>query len=255
MHLSKISLRILNNRRNNDSLILGTLTSAPQRITTYPCCFQLAWLNPCRQSKLVTSLPPHTGNQRKIEKENHLILSQKPIYSIVNINKQNCIPKPLIRRKRNMNLFKLAPLLLLALLAAIAKADFGDTVDPTFNCPALTTCAQVCVATVEDCPLEMACPNENESLCADGSCAVFCDPTLETPCTHECAPVACNRIDDTYDQCQEKYGNLYDNATACGEEEDAYEISLVEFNEPAYIFGYVWVSGVTFLILAWCAYK
>lgn len=154
-----------------------------------------------------------------------------------------------------MKLFSTSLLFWLTTFTEVVKADFGDTVDPTFSCPALTTCAQVCVATIEDCPPEMACPNWNETLCADGSCATVCDDTLETVCEYECAPIACNRIDDSYDQCQEKYGPLYDAETICGEEESAYEMSLVEFNEPAYVFGYAWVSGVTFLILAWCAYK
>ncbi|CAB9522557.1 Probable cation-transporting ATPase 13A4 [Seminavis robusta] len=143
----------------------------------------------------------------------------------------------------------------LLLLASFTQADFGDTVDPTFNCPALTTCAQVCVATVDDCPSEMACPNFNETLCADGSCASVCDDDeeLETPCAFDCAPVACHRIDDTFDQCQEKYGHLYDNETNCGELESLYETELLTFTEPAYIVGYVWASAVTLFMLLWCA--
>ena len=143
----------------------------------------------------------------------------------------------------------------------VARAEFGDTVDPTFNCPALTTCAQVCVATVEDCPIEMRCPtdsadNSTLTLCADGSCAAECnDDELETPCAYECAPVACNRVDDTYDQCQAKYGDLYNQETVCGEEEVAYETELWNFNEAGFIFGYTWVSGLSFLIIVWCAFK
>ena len=137
----------------------------------------------------------------------------------------------------------------------VVVAEFGDTADPTFNCPALTTCAQVCVANVTDCPAEMACPAANETLCADGSCAVFCGEELETPCVFLCAPVACNRIDDTFDQCQEKYGPLYDAETVCGEEESAYELTLLQFNEPAFVVGYCWVSILSFLIVAWCAFK
>lgn len=147
---------------------------------------------------------------------------------------------------------------------SLVRADWGDTVDPTFNCPALTTCAQVCVATVEDCPIEMRCPSTNDgsnttlTLCADGSCAESCgddDEVLESPCAFECAPVACNRIDDTYDQCNAKYGHLYDAETVCGEAEVAYETTLLNYNEPAFIFGYTWVAGLSFLIFVWCAFK
>jgi hypothetical protein len=144
------------------------------------------------------------------------------------------------------------------------RAEFGDTVDPTFNCPALTTCAQVCVATVEDCPPEMACPGNTTTLCADGSCAEECEPAagdddgaegLVSPCAFECAPVACNRVDNTFDQCTALYGDLYDAEVVCGEEESAYESTLLEYTEPAFIIGYVWVTGLTFCIIFWCAYK
>jgi hypothetical protein len=159
-----------------------------------------------------------------------------------------------------------AALLLVAMSGMIAPvgAEFGDTVDPTFNCPALTTCAQVCVATIEDCPPEMACPGNTTTLCADGSCAEECEPAagdddgaegLVSPCAFECAPVACNRVDDTFDQCQAKYGDWYDAEVVCGEEESAYESSLLAYTEPVFIFVYIWVTGLTFCIIFWCAYK
>ena len=142
-----------------------------------------------------------------------------------------------------------------ALLLAPSRADFGDYADHSFSCPATTTCPQVCVETVEDCPPELACPEANESLCADGSCAEECDEELETPCAYECAPVACNKIVLLYDFCFENYGDLYDFESTCGEEEEAYETTLREWTEPAFVFCYAWVSCVSFLIVVWCAYK
>jgi hypothetical protein len=152
-----------------------------------------------------------------------------------------------------MNLLRLAVLLWSALVVVV-KADFGDTVDPTFNCPALTTCAQVCVPTKGDCPQEMTCPS-GETLCVDGSCAAFCDPTLESPCKHDCAPVACHRVDNTYDQCLARYGPLYDYAVSCGAEEEEVQTKRLTGKEGAFIFGYFWVTAVTLAILGWCAYK
>lgn len=35
---------------------------------------------------------------------------------------------------------------------------FGDYVDPSFSCPATTTCANVCVASINDCPEDALCP-------------------------------------------------------------------------------------------------
>jgi hypothetical protein len=142
------------------------------------------------------------------------------------------------------------------LLLDKVQANFGDTVDPTFNCPAFTTCEQVCVATVEDCPPEMACPDNNTTLCADGSCAQECnDPELASPCAYACAPIACNRIDNYFDACTTKYGPLYDAETTCGEQEQISETTLLQYTELAYVYGYAWVSIITVLILGWCAYK
>lgn len=104
----------------------------------------------------------------------------------------------------------------------------------------------------------------NLTLCADGSCAEECEPAagdddgaegLVSPCAFECAPVACNRIDDYFDACTTKYGDLYDAATVCGEEEEYYETTLLDYNETAFTFGYVWVTGLSFLIILWCAFK
>jgi hypothetical protein len=144
-----------------------------------------------------------------------------------------------------------------SLLLDKVQADFGDTVDPTFNCAAYTTCAQVCVATVEDCPPEMSCPDggNTTALCADGSCAQECSIDAVSPCAYACAPIACNRVDDYFDACVEKYGALYDAETTCGEQEQISETTLLQYTELAYVYGYAWVSIITVLILGWCAYK
>jgi len=132
--------------------------------------------------------------------------------------------------------------------------EFGDYVDPTWNCHAQTTCAQVCVVAVEDCPQAMSC-EDNLTLCADGSCEENCPEDLESPCEFKCASVACPKVIDTYDNCKELYGPLYDAEAECGEVETVEETTLLHFNEPAYIVVYTWVAVVTALILLWCAYK
>jgi hypothetical protein len=138
----------------------------------------------------------------------------------------------------------------LVALAALAfvRADFGDFVDPTYDCPALTTCVQVCVADVNDCPPEMLC-NSTETLCADGSCATECDPSLETPCAYDCAPVACHKVVDYYDACFDKYAAEYAFESQCGEEESAAHV--FQWNEAVFVFLYCWIAFVTVLILAW----
>jgi hypothetical protein len=138
--------------------------------------------------------------------------------------------------------------------ASVVKADFDDFVDPTFDCPATTTCKQVCVANVTDCPAEMLC-GANETICADGSCASTCTGNEESPCEFDCAPVACQKTDDFHDQCVEKYGPLVEAEGACGEIETAEETNLFDFNEAGFIVCYVWICAATFLLLAWCAFN
>ena len=90
-------------------------------------------------------------------------------------------------------------LLLLKLFAGLTTslADFGDFVDPTFNCPATTTCPVVCMAEDQQCPDALTCDEKsglNSTLCMDGSCSTDCtsanlefDPD-ESPCP-SCRPV------------------------------------------------------------------
>jgi hypothetical protein len=143
---------------------------------------------------------------------------------------------------------------LFLLLPSAIKADFGDYVDPTFNCPAMTTCRQVCVATVADCPATMQCSG-NETLCADGVCAPFCTGNEVSPCAFACAPVACAKVVDSLDNCTTLYGDLIDAEAACGAEETAVEVSLWTFKEGGFVFLYAWISAATVLVLSWCAYN
>ena len=71
-------------------------------------------------------------------------------------------------------------LLLLKVFAGLTTslADFGDFVDPTFDCPATTTCPVVCVAAGQSCPDALTCDEDksdlNKILCKDGSCSTDC---------------------------------------------------------------------------------
>jgi len=88
---------------------------------------------------------------------------------------------------------------------------FGDFADPTFSCPATTTCPVVCVASLADCPADALCPGTHPDdgapsspssssrqyqLCNDGSCADLtagqtCDPASESPCDCDALRFAC----------------------------------------------------------------
>lgn len=125
---------------------------------------------------------------------------------------------------------------LLATLIPVAKADFNDFVDPTYNCPARTTCPVICVSSVQNCPTKC---EFGEQVCADGSCAVVCDESLESACEEDCANVACPKVDDFYNICQEKFGSYYEAVERCIEDEKA-DLHLLNFNETPYVFGYTW---------------
>jgi hypothetical protein len=154
--------------------------------------------------------------------------------------------------------------LLLIILAAVAilhqqqgsvllvRADFGDYVDPTYNCPATTTCPKICAATVEDCTTKCA---DGLTLCADGTCEVECADDIESPCEFDCAKVACARTIDTYDACKETYKELYEAEVTCGEAEVAEKVNKFQFNEAGFVVVYSWVAIASVLILVWCFYK
>jgi hypothetical protein len=138
-------------------------------------------------------------------------------------------------------------------VGVLVRADFGDYVDPSYNCPAQTTCPQICVAAVEECPT--ACEDAGRTLCADGSCQAECGDDLENPCEFACAGVACAKQVTAYNTCNDEYGTWYEAETACGAAETAEEVKLFKYIEAGFVVVYAWVTIVSVLILAWCFYK
>jgi hypothetical protein len=66
--------------------------------------------------------------------------------------------------------------------------------------------------------------------------------------------LTCAKVVDFYDVCKEKYAYEYNETTVCLEEqEDAIE--KVSFTGPWFLFVYSWISGVTVLVILWCAYN
>ena len=55
---------------------------------------------------------------------------------------------------------------------------FGDYFDPTFSCPATITCPDVCVASVEDCPVDAVCPGKDVSKILFMCTYHVCSPSL-----------------------------------------------------------------------------
>jgi hypothetical protein len=150
---------------------------------------------------------------------------------------------------------------LLVLLARSVQADNGGYVDLTFKCDVTVTCPQICARSINDCPSLVKCRG-GETLCNDGSCATFCDPSLTSPCQEisPCAPVTCAYIDTFYDSCRNDFGPWYEFASNCPAlEPDDIAASAPEpklsWTKWSYIFVYAWVSTVTGAIISWCWYK
>lgn len=142
---------------------------------------------------------------------------------------------------------------------------FGDYTDPTFDCPATTTCPVVCVNAVDNCPADATCAQANPDaadhefeLCNDGTCADVtlgeaCDAELESPCTCGGLEVTCPKQIDLYDQCFERFQTYYDENTECVENEQE-NLPQVDFRVAALAFfgSLISVTGAMFL---WCAYN
>jgi hypothetical protein len=155
-------------------------------------------------------------------------------------------------------LVRIAMMMILFLMASptivvVVHAEFGDYVDETFDCPARTTCPLICVANATDCPT--ACTSPLEQLCRDGTCAESCDGEEESPCAYGCASVACAKVIDFYTVCQETYAPFYEAEAMCGAMEVAETVHLYTYQEPVFVFFYIWYAVYPMILFGWCAYN
>jgi hypothetical protein len=147
-------------------------------------------------------------------------------------------------------------------------SDYGY-VDLSFQCDVRVTCPLVCAQSFEECPDELKCLEQGETLCKDGSCALFCnhDAFLYSPCEEisACAPVTCASIDMEDDACYERFNDWYINASDCtadGDEQQQQDIEkqITPHYQPSwqnkeYIAVYCWMTVMTIAIISWCWYK
>jgi hypothetical protein len=149
--------------------------------------------------------------------------------------------------------------LLLALVGiAAVDADNGGYVDLTFECDVTITCPTVCAVSIDACPTELQCSGVG-TLCNDGSCATFCDPSLSSVCaeTGLCAPVTCASIDTFYDSCKD-FSPWYEFATTCPSLEVAAAAphnARLSWTKKSYMVVYLWVSTLAVSVVSWCWYK
>jgi len=146
-------------------------------------------------------------------------------------------------------------------LFGVTVADWDDYVDPTFNCPATTTCPVVCAYDISYCPPDlMACEatsEGNSTLCADGSCSPGgqeCDPELESPCEYDCAWFACRKVINKFDQCNSDYEEYYTYMSECAAEE-VENIPKVSWTNQIFLACYVWMAVVTVAVFGWCVFN
>ena len=149
-------------------------------------------------------------------------------------------------------MFGILPVLLFLWTAELVAADFGDYVDPTFSCPATTTCPTVCVASLLDCPT--TCGGNRTQLCPNGECRSLsetCPSSAQNPCP-KCLPVACAKIISSFETCELDYEPYYQAESECRlqlEEQITHVFHEREDIVKA-IFG-TWVALVTLATMAW----
>jgi hypothetical protein len=146
---------------------------------------------------------------------------------------------------------------------------FGDYADTSFQCPVTTTCPIVCVADVAECPEDALCPGTHPDkeyeadheyeLCADGTCVDLtagevCDDDAESACQCDALPVMCAKQVDLYPYCSTRFQQYYDSDAECLELQEE-NIPQVSFTGPWFVACFVILSGVTLLMLSWCAWN
>eukprot|EP00985_Skeletonema_marinoi_P015332 scaffold7897_cov130-Skeletonema_marinoi.AAC.7 len=146
---------------------------------------------------------------------------------------------------------------------------FGDYADTSFQCPVTTTCPIVCVADVAECPEDALCPGTHPDkeyeadheyeLCTDGTCVDLtagevCDDDAESACQCDALPVMCAKQVDLYPYCSTRFQQYYDSDAECLELQEE-NIPQVSFTGPWFVACFVILSGVTLLMLSWCAWN
>ena len=158
----------------------------------------------------------------------------------------------------NQRAFALATLLSLFSHASAAPASltttaaqFNTYVDPSFTCPVLITCPQICVAANTSCPTH--CDADlDQVLCADGTCQTSCpaSATALNPCTLPCAPKACPSIVQYSWACDQQYGAIYDAEQVCQEQQEAL-FREPKYNELPFLILAAWFVLVTICVWIW----
>lgn len=140
------------------------------------------------------------------------------------------------------------------------EGNFGDYADPTFECPAYTTCPIVCVTNSSLCPVNMKC-SSGRTLCMDGTCAAneaSCSSDINSfafACIEPYPPITCAKINDSLSSCLKIYEDAYEYQNQFSLDYVAATTTMLSFKEPVFILCYTWVSFIIVIIILWCTYN
>jgi Cation transporter/ATPase, N-terminus len=110
------------------------------------------------------------------------------------------------------------------------------------------------------------CPTECEAgltLCLTGACQADCtkQDALENPCLCDLGEasssltVACPKVVQDYDTCQDLFGAYYTNNSLCIEAVEELVPLVNMATNPYYMFCYVWISVIAVSVMLWCYYN
>jgi len=81
-----------------------------------------------------------------------------------------------------------------------------------------------------------------------------CDDDAESACQCDALPVMCAKQVDLYPYCSTRFQQYYDSDAECLELQEE-NIPQVSFTGPWFVACFVILSGVTLLMLSWCAWN
>jgi Cation transporter/ATPase, N-terminus len=135
----------------------------------------------------------------------------------------------------------------------------GDFSEDPGECPATTTCAVVCVAQAQDCPVVPNCTDIGYELCAEtqmcsANCRTVANVTLDTTlCPCHALPLACPRQVDVYPNCRVRFATYYTANTACLEAQALTELpNKLSFGGPWFVVCYAYYSALAVAVVVWC---
>eukprot|EP00808_Paulinella_micropora_P010657 g65228.t1 len=135
-------------------------------------------------------------------------------------------------------------------------------VDTSFSCPLIVDCPPVCVKDAAQCPDIVSCA-PGITLCPDGRCVDLeagevCsnrqNPCGDNKCEHTVA-CAVGLLREDHQTCEALLGELYEEAILCTLDDPGCPECSRHWNDPLFLWVYIWLGSVAGLSLLWCAFN